>query len=106
MYGSDLDEVTGVVHVKHAVSIPEEERLQRTAGELAEPVLAVPSSLRLDPLLGMSTWYASHLDHQLPILTAAAGPFAECDPTRHCPPETDRLAPTSAPADWWPPSRG
>ena len=63
-------------------------------------------ALRLDPLLGMSTWYASHLDHQLPILTAAAGPFAECDPTRHFPPETDRLAHTSAPADWWPPSRG
>jgi hypothetical protein len=63
-------------------------------------------ALRLDPLLGMGTWYRDHLDHQLPVLTAAAGPFAECDPTRHFPPETDRLAHTSAPADWWPPSRG
>ena len=53
VYGSDLDEVTGVVHVKNAVSVPEEERLQRTAGELAEPVLAVPSSLHLDPLLDL-----------------------------------------------------
>jgi CBS domain containing-hemolysin-like protein len=51
VYGADLDEVTGVVHVKHAVAVPEEERRQRTAGELAAPVLAVPSSLRLDPLL-------------------------------------------------------
>ena len=51
VYGADLDEVTGVVHVKHAVAVPEAERERRTAGELAEPVLAVPSSMRLDPLL-------------------------------------------------------
>ena len=63
-------------------------------------------ALRLDPLLGMSTWYSSHMDHQLPILTAAAGPFADCDPTRHFPPETDRLAHSPAPADWWPPALG
>jgi CBS domain containing-hemolysin-like protein len=53
VYGADLDEVTGVVHVKHAVAVPEAEREQRTAGELAAPVLAVPSSLRLDPLLDL-----------------------------------------------------
>jgi CBS domain containing-hemolysin-like protein len=53
VYGADLDEVTGVVHVKNAVAVPEQERLQRTAGELAEPVLAVPSSLHLDPLLDL-----------------------------------------------------
>src|SRR3954462_2937033 len=53
VYGADLDEVTGVVHVKHAVAVPDEERNHRTAGELAEPVLAVPSSLHLDPLLDL-----------------------------------------------------
>ena len=53
VYGSDLDEVTGVVHVKHAVSVPEEERDRRTAGELAVPVLAVPSSLQLHRLLDL-----------------------------------------------------
>jgi CBS domain containing-hemolysin-like protein len=53
VYGSDLDEVTGVVHVKHAVSVPEEERDRRTAGELAIPVLAVPSSLQLHRLLDL-----------------------------------------------------
>jgi CBS domain containing-hemolysin-like protein len=53
VYGSDLDEVTGVVHVKNAVAVPEADRLQRTAGELAEPMLAVPSSLHLDPLLDL-----------------------------------------------------
>ncbi|HEV7872409.1 MAG: conserved rane protein of unknown function [Modestobacter sp.] len=53
VYGADLDEVTGVVHVKHAVAVPESERERRTAGELAAPVLAVPSSMRLDPLLDL-----------------------------------------------------
>ena len=48
VYGADLDEVTGVVHVKNAVAVPEEERTQRAVSELAEPVLAVPSSLHLD----------------------------------------------------------
>ncbi|NEK59146.1 HlyC/CorC family transporter [Geodermatophilus sabuli] len=53
VYGSDLDEVTGVVHVKHAVAVPEAERRTRTAGELAAPVLAVPSSLQLERLLDL-----------------------------------------------------
>ncbi|MGY1831016.1 hemolysin family protein [Geodermatophilus sp. SYSU D01180] len=53
VYGSDLDEVTGVVHVKRAVAVPEAERGRRTAGELADPVLAVPSSLRLERLLDL-----------------------------------------------------
>jgi CBS domain containing-hemolysin-like protein len=51
VHAADLDQVTGVVHVKHAVAVPEDQRERRTAGELAAPVLAVPSSLRLDPLL-------------------------------------------------------
>ena len=63
-------------------------------------------ALRTDPLLGIASWYSAHLDHQLPILTAAAGPFAECDPTQHFAPETDRLAHTPAPAGWWPPAHG
>ncbi|MCZ2858369.1 hemolysin family protein [Blastococcus sp. VKM Ac-2987] len=53
VYGSDLDEVTGVVHVKHAVAVPEAERAHRTAGELAVPVLAVPSSMHLERLLDL-----------------------------------------------------
>jgi len=53
VHGADLDEVTGVVHVKHAVAVPEEERGTRTAGELAAPVLAVPSSLQLERLLDL-----------------------------------------------------
>ena len=61
-------------------------------------------ALRLDPLLGMSTWYSGHLDHQLPILTGAAGPFADCEASQHFPPENDRLHHVAAPADWWPPT--
>ncbi|MGY1635610.1 hemolysin family protein [Geodermatophilus sp. SYSU D00742] len=53
VFGADLDEVTGVVHVKHAVAVPEGERATRTAGELAAPVLAVPSSLQLERLLDL-----------------------------------------------------
>ena len=53
VYGSDLDEVTGIVHVKHAVAVPEAERDRRTAGELAVPVLAVPSSMHLERLLDL-----------------------------------------------------
>jgi CBS domain containing-hemolysin-like protein len=53
VYGSDLDEVTGIVHVKHAVSVPAAERGRRTVGELAVPVLAVPSSLQLERLLDL-----------------------------------------------------
>ncbi|MGY1634663.1 hemolysin family protein [Geodermatophilus sp. SYSU D01186] len=53
VYGADLDEVTGVVHVKNAVAVPEAERSTRTAGELAAPVLAVPSSLQLERLLDL-----------------------------------------------------
>jgi Domain of unknown function (DUF4913) len=59
-------------------------------------------ALRLDPLFGMATWYRDHLDHQLAALTAAAGPFADCDPLRHFPPESERLPHTPAPAGWWP----
>ncbi|MCW2700520.1 MAG: hypothetical protein JWQ45_2055 [Blastococcus sp.] len=53
VYGSDLDEVTGIVHVKHAVAVPEADRRRATAGELAVPVLAVPSSLQLERLLDL-----------------------------------------------------
>ncbi|WP_104526415.1 hemolysin family protein [Blastococcus atacamensis] len=53
VYGSDLDEVTGVVHVKHAVAVPEAERGSRTVRELAVPVLAVPSSMQLERLLDL-----------------------------------------------------
>lgn len=60
--------------------------------------------LRLDPLLGIGTWYEHHLDHHLPLLTAEAGPFESCDGERaeHYPREHDELPTTTPPAGWWP----
>jgi hypothetical protein len=60
-------------------------------------------TLRRDPLLGMATWYRDYLDSQLPVLTGPAGPFADCDPTRHFPAEQPALPVIPAPAGWWPP---
>lgn len=42
-------------------------------------------TLRLNPTLGMATWYRDHLDQQLPILLGQSGPFAKCTPDRHTP---------------------
>jgi hypothetical protein len=39
--------------------------------------------LRLKPATGIGTWYSEHLDHQLPILMGARGPFYQCSETAH-----------------------
>lgn len=54
---------------------------------------------RLDPLRGMAIWYRDFLDGQLAVLTAAAGPFAQCTPDRHAP--TKPLPTTLAPDGYW-----
>jgi hypothetical protein len=41
---------------------------------------------RLDPALGMATWYSGYLDHQLPLLLGRAGPFSQCSADRHAEP--------------------
>ncbi|GMA88590.1 hypothetical protein GCM10025868_38400 [Angustibacter aerolatus] len=46
-----LDDVVGVVHVKRAVSVPPERRAEVPAAALMSPVLLVPETVRLDPLL-------------------------------------------------------
>jgi hypothetical protein len=55
--------------------------------------------LRLQPGTGIATWYRDHLDHQLPILMGARGPFYQCSETTHREPHEADAAP--APADWW-----
>jgi len=55
--------------------------------------------LRLQPGTGISTWYRDHLDHQLPILMGARGPFYQCSETTHRPPRETAVAP--APGEWW-----
>ncbi|MGH3751238.1 MAG: hemolysin family protein [Pseudonocardiaceae bacterium] len=51
VYGSDLDDVRGVVHVKQAFAVPADQRAETPAGTLASPVPTVPSSLDGDALL-------------------------------------------------------
>ena len=49
--GGEAEEVTGIVHVKHAMSVPFEQRETVMVAEvMVEPVL-VPSTIELDPLL-------------------------------------------------------
>ncbi|MDE9366558.1 DUF4913 domain-containing protein [Luteipulveratus sp. YIM 133132] len=39
-------------------------------------------SLRLDPALGMASWWRDHADYQLAALTDGDGPFKGCGVTR------------------------
>ncbi len=56
-------------------------------------------TLRLNPGLGMATWYRDHLDPQLPILLGQTGPFARCTPDRHTDPGPLPVLP--APHHYW-----
>lgn len=53
--------------------------------------------LRLRPGTGIGTWYREHLDHQLPILLGARGPFYQCSETVHR--EPHEAAAWSVPAE-------
>ena len=55
--------------------------------------------LRLQPGIGIATWYRDHLDHQLPILMGNRGPFYQCSETTHREPHQAEATP--APGDWW-----
>jgi hypothetical protein len=55
--------------------------------------------LRLQPGTGIASWYRDHLDHQLPILMGARGPFYQCSETAHREPREADAVP--APDEWW-----
>ena len=55
--------------------------------------------LRLRPGTGIATWYRDHLDHQLPIIMGARGPFYQCSETAHREPHEAAVVP--APERWW-----
>jgi len=55
--------------------------------------------LRHQPGTGIGIWYRDHLDHQLPILLGARGPFYQCGETAHREPHEATAVP--APEDWW-----
>ncbi len=48
----DRDDIVGVVHVKHAVAVPRAKRGEVPVAALAEDVVRVPDTMRLDQLLG------------------------------------------------------
>jgi len=51
VYDDDLDDITGVVHVKAAVSVPREKRLEVPVGALSTEPLRVPETVHLDALV-------------------------------------------------------
>ena len=50
--GENIDDIIGVVHVKHAFALPDERLPHTTAAELMRPVMRVPESIGIDALLG------------------------------------------------------
>jgi CBS domain containing-hemolysin-like protein len=49
--GGDVDDVVGLVHIKHALAVPPERRGHTRVGEVMVAPVLVPTSLELDPLL-------------------------------------------------------
>lgn len=47
----NLDDVVGMVHIKHAVGIPKEARHEVLVSRVMQQPIALPSSIQLDPLL-------------------------------------------------------
>lgn len=48
----DADDIVGIVHVKHAVSVPRERRSEVPVGAIQGEALRVPETMNLDVLLG------------------------------------------------------
>jgi Domain of unknown function (DUF4913) len=55
--------------------------------------------MRLQGSTGMGIWYRDHLDHQLPILLGARGPFYQCSEQEHIEPHEPIADPV--PPGWW-----
>jgi CBS domain containing-hemolysin-like protein len=51
VYGDDLDDITGVVHLKAAVSVPRDRRSEVPVGALSTEPLRVPETQHLDVLI-------------------------------------------------------
>ena len=52
VYDESLDDITGIVHLKQAVSVPRERRADVPAAAVAEEPLRVPEAVHLDAVLG------------------------------------------------------
>lgn len=51
VYGEDLDDITGVVHLKAAISVPRERRSEVPVGALSTEPLRVPETAHVDGLI-------------------------------------------------------
>lgn len=51
VYGESLDDITGIVHLKQAVSVPRDRRSDVPAAAIAEEPLRVPEAVHLDGLM-------------------------------------------------------
>ncbi len=52
VFGEDLDDIVGVVHVKDSIAVPEARVPMTPVGEIMKPVLKVPETSTLEFLLG------------------------------------------------------
>ncbi|WP_025274317.1 hemolysin family protein [Haloglycomyces albus] len=51
LVGETVDDILGVVHFKHALTVPRSERGSTPVGEIAVPVRSLPAVMRLDSVL-------------------------------------------------------
>ncbi len=51
VYDDDLDDITGVVHLKAAISVPRDRRIDVPVGALATEPLRVPETVHVDALI-------------------------------------------------------
>ena len=49
--GEDSDDVVGLIHIKHAVAVPEQARATTSVRSVMAPAVTVPSGMALEPLL-------------------------------------------------------
>lgn len=51
VYGENLDDILGVVHIKHVMAVPRDERNTTMTKQIMRTPVLVPSSIQLEPLL-------------------------------------------------------
>ena len=53
VYGKNLDDIVGVIHIKHAVSVSKNDRDNTLVSQVMQPPVLVPSNIQLETLLEM-----------------------------------------------------
>lgn len=51
VYGRNLDDIVGVMHIKHAFGVPRSQRSTTSVRDVMRPPVLVPSTIELEPLL-------------------------------------------------------